>query len=210
MTWNTPATATLGQLVTAAFWNAQVRDNMLETSAATVTTAGDLAYADAANSMGSRLAIGAAGTILGSTGSAPVWRASDGLIGDATYTAAGAFPLAFTDFSSALWSSGTTVAVTLTTGTSALVFYGSRHSQHPTLGSNVQLSYRVSSATTIASSTNHGTLAESDPAGTFSTHGRAHLVTTLNAGSNVFTLQGLVSTGAAATVGSPWIMVQAL
>lgn len=209
MTWNAPALGVLGQNITAAFWNSQVRDNMLETSAAAAVAAGDLIYADGPNSMGSRLAIGAAGTILTSDGSAPVWRASDGIVGDATYTGAGAFPLAFTDFSNALWSTGTTVALTLTTGAMALLWYGARASQHPTLGSNVQLSYRVSGATTIAASNVWGTVAESDPAGTFSPHGRAHLVA-LTPGSNTFTLQGMISTGAAATVLSPFLMVQAL
>lgn len=210
MAWNTPIVTVHGQLMTAAFWNAQVRDNMLETSPAAALGAGDLVYADAASSMGSRLAIGAAGSVLGSTGSAPAWRPTDGMVGDTTYTAAGAFPLAFTDLSNALWSSGTAVTVSVATGSMAMVFFGNRHSQHPTLGSNVQLSYRVGGSTTIAASTAFGTLAESDPAGTFSQSGRAHLATGLNPGSNSFTLQGLVSTGAAATIGSPWIMVQAL
>ena len=43
------------------------------TAAATVTTAGDLFYADAATSMGSRLAIGAANKPLVSSGKAPTW-----------------------------------------------------------------------------------------------------------------------------------------
>ena len=73
-----------GETVTAALLNPHIRDNLLETSAATVTTAGDLAYADAANSMGSRLAIGAAETILTSTGTAPAWAGS----GWADYTPA--------------------------------------------------------------------------------------------------------------------------
>ena len=88
MTWNAPATATTGQNVTAAFWNAQIRDNFLETSAATVTTAGDIAFADAANSMGSRVGIGANSSHLVSDGSSPIWRAVTGLVGDATYTSA--------------------------------------------------------------------------------------------------------------------------
>ncbi len=72
------------ETVTAALMNTHIRDNLLETSAATVTTAGDLAYADAANSMGTRLAIGAADTILTSTGTAPAWAGS----GWADYTPA--------------------------------------------------------------------------------------------------------------------------
>jgi len=65
-----------GETVTAALLNTHIRDNLLETSAATVTTAGDIAFADAANSMGSRLAIGADNTTLISNGSAPTWAVS--------------------------------------------------------------------------------------------------------------------------------------
>lgn len=35
MSWNAPATTTVGQVVTAAFWNQQVRDNMLDLDART-------------------------------------------------------------------------------------------------------------------------------------------------------------------------------
>ena len=73
MAWTAPATTTVGQVVTAAFWNTQIRDNFLETSAATAVAAGDLMYADAGNSMGSRVGIGASGTVLVSNGSAPTW-----------------------------------------------------------------------------------------------------------------------------------------
>ena len=74
MAWTTPRTFVSLETVTAAIFNTHLRDNLLETSAATATTAGDLVYADAANSMGSRLGIGAAHGLLVSTGSAPVWR----------------------------------------------------------------------------------------------------------------------------------------
>ena len=210
MAWTAPRTWVTGETVTAALMNAQVRDNLLETSTAVVTTAGDLVYADAANSMGTRLAIGSAGTRLVSTGTAPVWRATGGMIGDATYTAAGAFPTSFQALNSALWSSGTQVQVTVTTGTQAMLWYGARFTQHPTLGSNVQISYQITGATTVAASNTWGTASESDPAGTLTNAGRGHYVTGLTAGSNIFTLNALVSTGAAATISSPWIMVEAL
>ena len=77
MSWSAPRTWTLGETVTAALMNTHIRDNLLETCPATVTTAGDITYADAANSMGSRLGIGAANTILTSSGSAPTWAGSD-------------------------------------------------------------------------------------------------------------------------------------
>lgn len=84
MAW-TARTWVTGETVTAAKMNT-LRDDLLRTSAATVTTAGDITYANAANSMGSRLAIGTAGFLMGSDGSAPVWREVTGMVGDATYT----------------------------------------------------------------------------------------------------------------------------
>jgi hypothetical protein len=64
-----------GETVTAALMNVHVRDNLLETSAAQVTTAGDITHADAANSM-IRLGIGGAGAVLTSDGSTPSWDAT--------------------------------------------------------------------------------------------------------------------------------------
>ncbi len=80
MAWTAPRTWVIGEQVTAALMNSAIRDNFLETSAATVTTAGDLAFADAANSMGSRLAIGAVDTVLVSSGAAPTWSATVGSV----------------------------------------------------------------------------------------------------------------------------------
>lgn len=72
MAWTSPRTWTTGELVTASIMNTHVRDNFLATAVATVTTAGDMAYATAANTL-ARLAIGAANRVLTSTGSAPQW-----------------------------------------------------------------------------------------------------------------------------------------
>lgn len=73
MAWTTPKTFAASDILTAAELNTHVRDNLREVCAATATTAGDIVYADAANSMGSRLAIGAADKVLVSNGSAPTW-----------------------------------------------------------------------------------------------------------------------------------------
>jgi len=206
MTWTNPDTATTGQVVTAAFWNAQVRDNLLETAAATAQAAGDLVYADAANSMGSRLAIGSVPGILATTGSAPVWRSVAQLVGDASYSGAGT--ASFEDFTANGWGTGTDVTVTVTTGTRALVWYGARSLATTTAGAVVQLSYRVSGATTTASSVGWGILHESGAASDQDGFGRAHMAV-LTAGSNTFTLQGLASAGTP-TVLFPYIIVMAL
>ena len=75
--WTAPRTWTTSELVTAAIMNVHVRDNLLATLAAIVTTAGDIGFATAANTL-SRLAIGTArqqlNTNAGAT--APEWVAS--------------------------------------------------------------------------------------------------------------------------------------
>lgn len=72
MSWSTPITWTAGQTVTAAQLNAQVRDNFNQTYPGVVTTAGDIAYATAANTL-TRLGIGSSNQVLGLSGSALVW-----------------------------------------------------------------------------------------------------------------------------------------
>lgn len=72
MSWTTPKTWTTGELVTAEMMNTHVRDNMLETAPAKVTTAGDLVYASGQNAL-TRLGIGSSGKVLGVSGGAPAW-----------------------------------------------------------------------------------------------------------------------------------------
>ncbi len=72
MTWQAPATAVTGDIITAAFWNTNGRDNLNETAPAKVTTAGDLVYATGANAL-ARLALGPQGRILTAGASAPAW-----------------------------------------------------------------------------------------------------------------------------------------
>lgn len=62
MAWTAPATATVGQILTAAFMNAQLRDNMLQTAPALVTTLGDIVVTTAANTL-KRLAAFTAGDV---------------------------------------------------------------------------------------------------------------------------------------------------
>lgn len=72
MAWTAPRTWVSGETLTAALMNTHVRDNLLETSAAKVTTAGDITYATGANAL-SRLGIGSAGALLVVGSSAPRW-----------------------------------------------------------------------------------------------------------------------------------------
>ena len=84
MPWQIPTDKTQGDLVTAASWNSFLgtSGDMSRTSAAVVTTAGDMAYASAANQM-ARIAGGTATFVLTSNGatSAPSWQAAGGGIG---------------------------------------------------------------------------------------------------------------------------------
>lgn len=78
MAFNNSFTAVVGATYTAAQYNTYVRDNF--TAIWVYTTAGDIAYASSATAL-ARLGIGAATTVLGSNGSAPVWTHSPPLAG---------------------------------------------------------------------------------------------------------------------------------
>ncbi len=206
MTWTAPATATTGQQMTAAFWNTQVRDNFLETSTATVTTAGDLVTADAANSMGTRLAIGAADTFLVSDGSNPVWRAlntdvasGSGADTTTTYTTLG---------DAGTWNFASEVSITVQTGTKAFVFWKARIST-TTAGAAFLVSYSVSGATTVAASDARQMSYESGGSGDFAEFGVFHHQTGLTVGSNIFTLEARVTAGTG-TIVRPEIAVMGI
>ena len=69
-----------GETVTAALLNTHLRDNLLQTAPALVTTAGDITYATAASTL-ARLGVGASNQVLAGGASAPAWASE---IGDAT------------------------------------------------------------------------------------------------------------------------------
>ncbi len=203
MAWTAPRTWVTGEKVTAALLNAHVRDNLLETSAATVTTAGDLAYADAANSMGSRLAIGAGSTHLVSDGSAPVWRGVGTAADTATATTASTSFITLTNFS----GFSTDTEVTVSGGTVALVLFKCLLSNN-SAGQRTVLSYSVSGATTSAATANRSTSYESGATDDSAEFGAFELHTGLTGGSNTFTLEGRV-TGGTGTITRPEIAVVA-
>lgn len=72
MAYDNSFTAVTGATYTAAQYNTYVKGNF--TAIWVYTTAGDLAYATSASAL-TRLGIGAAGSVLYSTGSAPAWKA---------------------------------------------------------------------------------------------------------------------------------------
>jgi hypothetical protein len=102
MAWTAPRTWVSGETLTAALLNTHLRDNLLETAPAKVTTAGDLTYATGANALArlgitnggvlkggasapSWIAPGAAGAILTISGGAPAWTPGVNGVGDLFY-----------------------------------------------------------------------------------------------------------------------------
>lgn len=71
MAYTSGFSAVTGAVFTAAQYNTNVRDNF--TAIWVYTTAGDISYATGATTL-ARLAIGAAGALLSSTGTAPAWQ----------------------------------------------------------------------------------------------------------------------------------------
>ena len=180
--------------------NAQIRDNLLETAAATATTAGDIIYADAANSMGSRVAIGAATSHFVSAGNIPVWRtiATDVDTGSNTNTGT-----SYSDLAN--WGFASNVEVTVTCGTVALVLFKAQLA-NATGGALTHLSFSVSVSSTVAASDNHGIDYEASNAADRAGIGGFDLRTGLTAGSNTFTLEGRVTAGTG-TIARPEIAV---
>jgi hypothetical protein len=120
MAWSTPLTAVSNATLTAAQWNASVRDNMLETPAAKATAAGSMFASTAANSIAERIP----STATVSTGQSS----------------------AITSYGD-LATAGP--AVTVTTGPKALVAIGCVLTTDTT-GIRAYMSYAVSGATTVA------------------------------------------------------------
>ena len=198
MAWTAPKTFVSGAILTAAELNTHLRDNLNETCPNTAAAAGDLVYADGANSMGSRVSIGNAGALLASTGTAPVWRVPSQ--DDEITETAGCDLTSFTDLSALTVSgvpSGFTndVQVTAVTGVQALVLITAKIS-NDTAGAVTFIGYRVSGATTQTAIEANSLQYESSNANDRARI-TAHHLTNLTAGTNTFTCQAKVSTGTA-------------
>jgi hypothetical protein len=74
MAWTTPKTFVANDPLTASELNTHLRDNMLATAAAVVTTQGDIVYASGNHAL-ARLAVGTKGKVLqvNAAGTAPQW-----------------------------------------------------------------------------------------------------------------------------------------
>lgn len=167
MSWTTPLTATSNTALTAAQWNASVRDNLLQTAPALATTAGGMFATTGANAIAQRIPTAA--------------------------QTSGADVTAFTSYVDL--NGGANPVVTVTCGVAALVSFGAL-CVNSTSGTNTFCSYAISGANTVAGSDAWALGGVSSGAGlTAVTGSRVRLETGLTAGSNVFTEKYRVSTG---------------
>jgi hypothetical protein len=158
-------TAVANSALTAAQWNASVRDNLLETAPAKATAAGRIFVSTGANAIAERVI--SAATV------------------DTQQTTAST---SFTDLATVGPS------VTVTTGTRALCLFGAQMSNNGA-NNMVKCAVAVSGATTIAAEDEHDVYMDGAPANQQSRAMAARLFTTLNAGSNTFKMQYKVGSG---------------
>lgn len=167
MAWTTPLTATSNTALTAAQWNASVRDNLLQTAPALATTAGGMFATTGANAIAQRI--------------------------PSSSQVSGSDVTAFTSYVDL--NGGANPVVTVTCGVAALVSVGAL-AANSTSGANTFCSYAVSGANTIAGTDATSLGGVSSAAGaTAVTGSRVRLETGLAAGSNTFTEKYRVSTG---------------
>jgi hypothetical protein len=121
MAWSTPLTAVSNAVLTAAQWNASVRDNLLETATAKATTAGYIFTTTATNAVAQRAVI------------------SDTITTSETTTS-----LTYTD----LATNGPQIS-SVTTGPLALVMYAAQMA-HSGSGATCYTSWTVFNASTVA------------------------------------------------------------
>jgi len=163
MAWTTPLTAVSNAALTAAQWNASVRDNLLETAPAKATTASSMFAAAGANVIVERIPQTA--LVLG----------SDSVTATAYANTTTPGP-----------------SVTATTATKALVVV-SGWSTNATGGNSVYMAMEVSGATSIAASDTWALEQRDSGTNGLQNASRVHLETGLSAGSNVFNTKYRVS-----------------
>jgi hypothetical protein len=168
MAYSTPLTAVSNATLTAAQWNASVRDNILETAVAKATAAGRYTVSTAANTLAER--VPTAGTV----------NVSD----TTTATSYGDLP------------AGTLgPSVTVTSGTAVLVGVSAKIQNSLNTASSFA-SYAVSGATTVAASDTWGVSIQAPTAASTTVNAsRVTLHTGLTAGSNTFAMKYRVSGG---------------
>jgi hypothetical protein len=167
MAWTVPLTAVSNATLTAAQWNASVRDNLLTTAPALATTASGYFAATGTNTLAQRTATG---TFVG----------TDEATSSTSYTN--------------LTTAGP--AVTVTSGVATLVCIGAWIT-NATGGARSLMSYAISGATTQAAQdiTSASAQLTTTSSSCYFGSSRTYLHAGLTAGSNTFTSQYKVSTG---------------
>jgi hypothetical protein len=158
MAWTTPLTAVANTALTAAQWNASVRDNLNETAVAKATVSGGIFVATGSNSLAQRAT------------------------NADTYTGGG------TDTTNSTSYTGLTggAAVAISTGTKAIVLSTARFS-HDTVGARSYVSHAISGATTTAANDSWAALNDAHTANRILTFTQVSWWPSLTTGSNTFT-----------------------
>jgi hypothetical protein len=168
MAWTAPMTAVANAVFTAAQFNAHVRDNFLETAPAKATTAGGYFVSTGTNAIAER-------------------QASKATVATACTRTANAY--------AAPDSGSAGPAVTVTTGTQAIVHLKAG-AWNSTAESNIaSMGFAISGATTVAADDAYAITIRNSGTCTGNRFGGTFLVTGLTAGSNTFTAQYRSSSG---------------
>lgn len=168
MAWTSPMTAVANQKWTATQFNAHVRDNLLETEAAVVSSSGQFVLSDGVNSLTTRTVNSAASSTTGTTTS--------------------------TSYTSSLSGASSLSVSSVTTGTAALVYVGARMANNVSNGV-CRICIAISGATTVAASDDRSAYSAAVSANNFMSCSTWELYTGLTPGSHTFTAQYKVSTG---------------
>ena len=168
MAWTTPLTAVASTSLTAAQWNASVRDNLLMTAPALASSAGAIFAVTGSNAIAQRIP------------------ATNNVNGGETTTS--------TTYTSTLSGGAGTAgpAVTVTSGVKALISFHCRQSTSVST-TNVWTSVGISGASSISASDNWATSMDIVSSQIF--HGLTYMEPLLTAGSNTFTMNYRVSGG---------------
>lgn len=159
MAWTTPLTAVSNATLTAAQWNASVRDNLNVTPAALATTAGSIFVATGANAIAQRTP--ATNTVATSQTTAST---------------------AFTDIATV----GPTV--TVTTGTQALVIVTVSASNSAAIGDN-RVDFAITGSTSRSASDTTAMVHQEGSANQGHRSSVVNLITGITGGSNTFTVK---------------------
>lgn len=160
MAWTAPMTAVSNTALTAAQWNTHVRDNLLETAPGKASAAGQVFVSTGANAIAART--------------------------PAFATVATQQTTTSTTYAN-LATPGPTV--TVTTGTSALVFINCEIDHDSNSTAAIWASYEVSGATTIAAADSWGLRRDGITFANSNRWGATHMRNDLNPGSNTFTMK---------------------